>query len=328
MKLKKDDIIKEIFALSVSGYGDFVDRKSEIIANLICGAPTLESLVPMTGAKAGTTVELNMLSTAVTWQGGDCVTTATGTTTLAPRSVAVKRITDREELCLDKLDAKLPMIQKAGARNEELPFAQLFMDLKVANNSKQLEKLAWRGSLTGGTGNLGLADGWIMKAEAETSSLAYYSTITAFTNTNDAYIISKLEAILTNRSDEMREMETTIWCSPAYFSIISKALRTTYGMNGTGVYTNAGAGNLEGRIQEMWYPGENVLIKATHGLSSNDSLFCTFQANLRYVTDMESDKENVELFFDKYHKALVSDIIFSIGFQYEMPEHVIYMKKI
>ncbi len=75
-------------------------------------------------------------------------------------------------------------------------------------------------------------------------------------------------------------------------------------------------------------PGTNVKIMGTYGISGNDSVYCTIEGNRRFGTDLENDKETVELFYDKYHKQLVSDIVFAAGFQVELPSQVIYIKKV
>lgn len=324
MKNKKE-IKDEIFSLDVSAYDTYISNKGELIANLIAGAPTLRTLVPQFGVKANTIEQLNILTTEVKWSTGDCVTGATDSTVIAPREIEAVRLTDREEMCLDKLDAKLPMIQSAGANNQELPFANLYMDLKVAENSFQLEKLVWRGNTSTGTGNLALVDGYLAIADGETGSLGYYATFSGITSGN---AISTIETLINNRTEVMYEMDNVIiWMSQGDFGILSQAIIAAYGISGTGVYLNIGNQNELG-YQEMVYPGTNVRIRGTHGLNSNRSIFATNENNLRYGTDLESDRERVDIFFDKYHRALVSEIIFSFGVQYEFPENVLYIKKV
>ena len=327
--LSKEAVEKEIFALDVTGYSDWTENNGEIIANLIAGAPTLGNLIPMTGVKAGVTAQMNILSTDVTWSATDCIATETGdNTVIAPREVTTTRIADREILCLDNLDAKLPMIQSAGARNEELPFAQLYMDLKVQNNSKQLEKLAWLGD-TAGAGNLALTNGFLKIAAGETGSLAYTATFGAgdlasiASFSNDA--IGTLEIINNNLTAELDEQEEVlVFMSLANAKAAAKDIRDTYGLDATGDYVNSGMQNQNG-FMKFRFPGTNLFICGTHGFNSDGRIFATYQNNLRYATDLESDREQVDLFYDKYHKSLVSDIIFTMGFQYQDPSQVIYL---
>jgi len=311
----KEDLKKEAFALDVSALPDYIDNKGEIVANLIAGAKTLGMLMPQTGIKAGSTERLNILSTDVTWSAGDCVSTETGdNTVIAPRDITTTRLTDRELMCLDVLDAKLPMIQAAGARNEELPFANLFIEEKVKYNSYNLEKLVWQGNVATGTGNLQFVDGFLALAAAE--SIGFEGVYGTDLPANfAARPIEVLEAIAANRTDELYERDDfTVFMNLANYSLLNKDIRDTYGLNATGDYTNTGMENME---QTMVFPGTNIKVVGTHGLNGVDTIFATYMENLRYGTDLENDREDVELFFDKYHKELVSDIVFSIGFQYQ-----------
>lgn len=325
MAKSKKEIKDEIFTNpDLANYADYIGNTGEIVANVIAGAVTLANLIPMTGVKANTTAQLNILSTDVQWTNGNCVATGTGSATvIEPRAISVKRLSDRELLCLDEIDAKLPMIQAAGAKNEELPFSALFMDLKTKANSKELEKAVWQGDTTLLSGNLSKVKGFLKIADAETGALAYYNTFATFIVGNAITIIQEA---LDNRSEAMFEMDNlVIYIDQPKYSILSQAIIAAYGVAGTGVFVNTGVENQTG-IQQMIFPGTTVTIRATHGLNGNGSIFMTNESNLRYATDLESDKESVELFYDKYHKQLVSDIVFSIGFQYEFPENVVYLK--
>jgi hypothetical protein len=311
--------IYENFALTPSGYADYEGRANEVISQIVAGAPTLADLVPQTGIKAGSSTDLNILRTDITWSSANCVSTETGNnTTLKPRNISVVRLSDRELMCLDTLDAKVPQLQRAGAMNDELTFADAFINLKVKQNAKQLEKLAWLGNTSTGSGNLALADGFLAIANGETSDLAYY--VTGSTASTLSTIIADVRVLLNNRTDEMFEMGAILYMSSANANLLSQALVDANLFNFGQVSEN------ENGILSFMFPGTNVIIKGTYGLAGNASFFLTLEGNLRMGTDMENDKENVELFFDKYHKQLVSDIVFAAGFQYEFPEQVVYYK--
>lgn len=323
MKFKIDEIKKEIFSLDVSGYSDFVDRKEEIIADIFASTPTLGDLVPQVGAKAGTTVELNILESETILQNGQCVTDFSGSTTLYPREAKIARITNRKNMCIDKLDAKLPMIMKPGARNEELPFAEQYINLEVANTANLLEKQVWQGDATGSTVNLNNFDGYLKISLGETADLAYYNTFSSFTGTT---AIDVMDEALANRSEKMwDDNDVVAYVSQPFFYALTKAIRSVEGINPTGAYNDSGH---EEQVSKnaIYYPGTSVVVKATQGLNGNNSVFITTQGNLRYLTDLESDKENVDLFFDKYHKELVSDLVFGMAVQYEFADRVILLE--
>ena len=125
------ELEKQAFDIDVSGLPDNIDV-GEVVVNLIAGAPTLAKLVPQTGIKAGSTEQLNILDTDVTWSNGQCVTTETGdNTVITDRNLTTAQITDRELLCLDQVSAKLPMYMAAGADNQDLDFAGLWTNYKI-----------------------------------------------------------------------------------------------------------------------------------------------------------------------------------------------------
>ena len=166
MKNRKEELKKEAFALDPSALPDNIDV-GDVVVNIIAGSSTLETLTPQTGIKAGSTEQLNILDTDVVWSTGNCVSSATGgETTIVPRNLTTTRLTDRELLCLDVLDAKLPMYMAAGANNEDFGFSDLFMQHKIAKNSYQLEKLVWQGD-TAGAGNLSVTDGFLKIAAGD-----------------------------------------------------------------------------------------------------------------------------------------------------------------
>jgi len=313
---------QETFSLDPTALPDYIDNKGDIIVNLISRAQTLAMITPQTGIKAGSTERLNILSTGVVWSDGDCVSSPTGATTvLTPRDISTVRLTDREELCLDLLDAKLPMIQAAGARNEELPFSALYIETKVMENAKALEKLTWQGSIATGAGNLALQDGYLELALQDTGNLGYEQTYGAgdFSAIADfsADPIKAVELFNANMPEEMDDRDDVIFfVSNSNFKALAKDIRDTYGLDATGVFLDSGFENQEGR-RMLKFPGTEIIVMGTHGLSGSDSMFGTYLENLRYGTDLENDKEDVDLFFDKKDKVLVSDVVFSIGYQWQ-----------
>lgn len=316
----KTKLTREDFAIDVSGYADHITDSNEIIADLFAGAPSLVNLMPDTGNKAGDTVQMNILTTDNYWQVGNCVTTFSGDTVITPRSSSMVRISERQTICLDVLDAKLPQLQSIGARNEDLSFAQTFMDLKIAKNSVDLEKLAWRGSITGGTDNLSVQDGWLEIADSETSALGYYSTYTAVSSTN---IITLVREMLDNRPEAIVEEQNILHMSSTLFGFLATAIVDSYGIAGTGLYVNAG----EASTHDMLFPGySNVIIRSTPGIAGNKSMYLTQESNRRYLVDGEHDTEMVEMFFDKVGKQFISDVVFTVAFNVEFPQKVCYMK--
>lgn len=322
----------EQFNVDVSGYSSDVynSRSAEVISNIIASAPVLSRIIPQTGIKANTTAELTILETDVTWSTADCVASETGdNTVLFPREISVVRLTDREEICLDKLDKFLPMLNTPGAQNEDMTFADKFIEMKIKKNALEIQKLAFQGDTTITAGNLRLTDGWLKIASNELSSLNYHRSVTNITGakiTSGALALAAVQDLVANRSDAMYEMgadELVIFLDNHVFDLLAAKYLDDYGVNATGIFENTGYERQAG-IRAMRDPQSGVLILATNGMKEGEA-FMTDWGNLVYGTDLESDKEQVKLFYSDYHEKVVSVIKFAIGFQYKYPERVSYI---
>ncbi len=321
MKFTKQELRNENFGLDVSDYTAYIENKGEIVADIFAGSPTIAGIVPSTGHKAGTTATLNQLDTGLVWQAGNCVSTVSGDTTLSPRTVSVARITDFGDICVKELDSVLPMIMRAGANsNEDLPFSQLFIQTKLNKNSSELEKLLWQGDSASGVGNMSLTDGIYKIADGETSDLGYYSTFGGLTGTS-AEIVTIVRNFVAERSEAIREAENVkIWMSNTDKEKLANALIDVYGIAGTGIFTNTGenTGNFN------WI-GTDIEIVGTPG--GNGSLFMTVHDNIRYATDLENDMEDVDMWYEKKDDSLYHRLSFAVGFTYDYPSQVFYLKK-
>ena len=318
-------ITKEALALDLTGYTDYVDRKIEFIDQIIAGAPTIAEINPIMGVRAGDWVEMPVFNTSVNWQTGNCVNTPTGATTvIKPRLTKIVRLTDREEICLDEFDRVLPMIQKESARNTELPISEMYLNAKVRLNAYWLEKAFYQGDTDLLSGNLSKIDGILKKADSETADLAYYTTFDSFDPSEaEAFI----DSLLANRNEIMREMDNLIIkMDQGKFDILSNALLSKYGIAGTGIYTDFAAMNQVG-MNKFRYKQTNVMVESTHGLNGNGSIIISDVIdNFKYFTSDAKDQYDVQLEYSSYHKRMVSDLVFAMGFDYRRPETVIYAK--
>jgi len=154
------------------------------------------------------------------------------------------------------------------------------------------------------TGNLGYEQTY---GAGDFAAIAYFS----------ADPIGAVELFNANMPEEMDDRDDVIFfVSNSNFKALAKDIRDTYGLDATGVFLDSGFENQEGR-RMLKFPGTEIIVMGTHGLSGSDSMFGTYLENLRYGTDLENDKEDVDLFFDKKDKVLVSDLVFSIGYQWQ-----------
>lgn len=327
-KFTKSEVISEIksanFGLDVSAYETAIENPGELIADMIDNTDVLGMITVSTGHKANTIALKNVIDTDLVGSNSNCDVTRGEETVIAPRETSMKRLSFGESICLDDLDEVLPMIQSAGAKNESLPFANLYIDLKLNKISNLLPKIAFQGDTSLLTGNLRLADGWLKKMDAESASLGYFNDdATAFDATSAIEIVSLL---IDNRTEAMFEDDNLVmFMDQAKFSILRQALVAAYGIYGAGEFVNTGSENQAGK-RAFYFPGTTIKVVSTSGLNGNGSIVLVNPTNLYMNTDLVSDKDNVDLFYDKKSKSLNADIVFTAGFNYDFPGRIGYLK--
>jgi len=324
MKTKKE----YLFDLTVSGTANIDRDKMDIIGDVIANAPTLEGIVPITGVKANNVVEIFSATVETALQSGDCPSAGTASTVLAPRSVKAFRLSDIETLCQDKLDAVLPRVMTAGAKNEDLgTFQNIYMDLKVQSFAKELERGMWSG-VEGGSNvnpNLNIYDGYLEIAANETGALGSYDTFSGVTPAN---AIDTVREMWSSRDEDTLELEGwTLNCGIAdYYTIVTAIVNAFPSTPQT--FQSIGVENELGHM-ESYFPGLALRIKASIGFGSTGDLFMTPNtSNLSYITDLEHDKESAKITYDEVTDKMHFALKMTFAPQYFSPKAVVYRKKV
>lgn len=316
----------ENFGFDVSDYSTAVERSAELITGMLEKNPFFDRITVMPGHKANTIAQLNVMATSVFYSNANCVNSATGdATVIEPRTVNLKRLSEREILCLDDLDAKLPQLQRAGARNTDLSFAQLYVDLKLSEANRQNIKMAWQGDTAiVGTTNLNKVDGWLKRANAEKLEIAYYATTGTVTAAN---VLGLVADLVNNRSELQyeRSADLRIFVDNATFDLISAAYITEHGINATGVFGDTGYQNQTG-VRRMKDPASGIIIEAQGGLDGKGGLFMNTDENFILATDLRSDSEDVSLKYNEFDKSMYYDMVWTAGFTYGLKELVSYIE--
>lgn len=286
--------IEQKFDINLNDYTPIEFNTKEIIADLFGKTPMLSDVKMYTGIKANTLADVNVLTTDVTYDTSNCVADETdGNTNLTKISINVVRFSDREKLCADALDAL--MLSTPGAKNEELLFEEELIAVKSDANRRAIEKIVAQGDISNGDP----IDGYYTQAVAGNAQMTTGVVSTPST------IIDDVEAMINARTDKAFEMGFDIYLSLAEYSMLVMAL------NKDARFVEASVA--EDGSQSFNYPGlDSVIVKGTAGLT-NGKKFGTTRGNLIAGTDLESDRENVEVFFDKVGKQVISDITFALG---------------
>lgn len=146
------------------------DNQDSLISKSLFDAKTQKIIVAdgnlMTEVKSAE--QINVLDTDAVFQaGGTCGFNSSGTTVFTRRAVTIGKIKVQESLCPKTLEAKyLQLKMKAGSIPEEIPFEQVYSELKAGKIAEQLETALWQGDTLSGTANLARFDGLIKLLDA------------------------------------------------------------------------------------------------------------------------------------------------------------------
>ena len=158
-------------AFDVSALANYTkDNQDALISKSLFDAKTQKLIVAdgnvMTEVKSAE--QINVLDTDAVFQaGGTCGFNSSGTTTFTRRAVTVGKIKVHESLCPKTLETKyLQLKMKAGSIPEEIPFEQVYSELKAGKIAEQLETALWQGDTASGTANLARFDGLIKLLDA------------------------------------------------------------------------------------------------------------------------------------------------------------------
>jgi hypothetical protein len=163
------------------------DNQDSLISKSLFDAKTQQLIVSggnvMTEVKSAE--QINVLDTDAVFQaGGTCGFNSSGTTVFTRRAVTIGKIKVHESLCPKTLEAKyLQLKMKAGSIPEEIPFEQVYSELKAGKIAEQLETALWQGDTTSGTANLARFDGLLKLLDASGVVVAANAKLTSGTIT-------------------------------------------------------------------------------------------------------------------------------------------------
>jgi hypothetical protein len=269
-----------------------------------------------------TTTTINILDTDVVFQADGCSRSASGTTTLTQRNLTPGAVAIHEDLCMTDLAAKytaLMLRQGLTAEKEEVPFADLYFEQKVAKVQKAIEVADWQGDTTSGTANLNKYDGLVKIIGAATAINGNPTGITVATGITNANVIG----ILTGMAELMSED-----------TMDADDLKLFVGMDTFLKYQKAIAdGNYFHYVVEGGYTAElpligfpNVTVCATPGLSglSAGNCFLMRASNIYIGVDLPEEESNdVRSWYDQNDRIFKVTMAFRRAVNVAFPDQVV-----
>ena len=280
----------------VSGLPAYVQENKEMLIKnfALIGGGTRSRISIQTGVKSSAAI--NFLEVNPTLQDGNvCGFTAQGDVTLTQRVIETKTKKVNLEICPETLRGKYAeYLISTNSTPAALPFEQYIMEGLSNSLNKTIEKAIWQGE-----GDV--------KGFAQTIDGAVEVTATG-----DIY--DEIEAVYMAIPEEALAYGAEIYVSPSdYRKFLLALVKKNY-------FHYASAS--EAAPSEFFFPGTDAKVVKTDGLAGTNVIYGTFAKNLFYGCDMESDSEDIKVWWsddDQVYKVLAK---WNMGTQVAFPNLV------
>lgn len=237
--------------------------------------------------------------------GSGCAFNPLDEINLTQREINTAAIKVDGQICPETLLGKYAeYLVRVNATENELPFERYIIDMLVAQINKKIETLIWQGDTSGSD----LIDGFLTQFAADGSVVPV--SIGAGTSAYEG-----IQAVYMALTDEAMERGAYIFVSPSIYKafiqdLISLNFSAYAGPNGT-------------NPDEFMFPGSNVRVVRTAGLTGSLQIVGTFGDNLVYGTDMENDNEDVDLWWSQDDRVFKYEVKWNSGVAYHFPDQVV-----
>lgn len=290
----------------VSSLPAYVKTNEDLIVKsfALVGTETRRRIGLQTGIKKD--AYLNYLDLTPSFQdGAGCGFNPLDSITLSQREISTATIKVNGEICPETLLGKYAeYLVRVSATENDLPFEQYIIDTLVAQINKGIESMIWTASISGGD----LINGFLAQMGADTDVLTESITAgtSAYEGINQVYMAIPEEAL---------ERGAAIFVSPAIFrAFVSDLVALNY-------YHYAGP--MAEAPNEFVFPGSDVRVIKTPGLSGSLKIVGTFPENLVYGTDGENDSESVDLWWSQDNRDFRYEVKWNSGVAYHFPDQIV-----
>ena len=283
---------------TVSGLTAYIAQSKDLlIKKLALGRGTRERISIQTGVKFKE--HLHILDVAPALASGlDCGFTGAGTATLTERLIECPALKVNMEICPENLIGKYAeYLVRLNANENSLPFEEYLMDGIIDGINRQIETMIWLGDKTNQSSDpvKKWIDGFITIAAASVSAS---TGVVGESIASGKTAYEGLLQVYASMTENTLERGGVIFVSPAIYRAF---MQDMVALN----FYHYNPGNEEAK--EFPLPGTDVKVIRTEGLAGSLKVLGTYAANLYYGCDMESDNEDIKVWFsddDQVYKLL------------------------
>lgn len=297
---------------NLAGLSTYTDEVGGLLlAEAVVKGKTAELGYVQSGIKG--TQAINLLTSTLNVQDGSCGWNSSGSTTFTQRDITVCNLKVNESLCpADLNEYWAGQFLNAGSYNENVPFEQQIADLKVKQIQKYIEDKLWK-ALPASSGGTDCFTGFygLFSTSAATPVNMVVSPTTAFTSSNMLQIVDEVIATLPDKVQEDNDL--CVMMSMANYRKYTVGLRSANYFH----YSPEEAGT----EFITFHPGTNIRVVGLPGMSSTNQVVCGKTSELIIGTDLMTDSERLEIFYDKNDDEVRVRCNFKIGAQIPFPSN-------
>ena len=279
----------------------------ELLVKSVIAGSTAEYVTVKEGIKYKEPLNLQEIDLVIQ-DGRGCVTTESGSVTYTQRDIEVCQRSSHDGLCLRDLDTKyIGLLGPAGSYPETYAFAEEYASQLVANFQKKNDIFLWTATTAGGD----CIDG--LNTLLASGSGATYVSQSAPTSDN---IIDQIDAQLENLAVDVQDRDDlTVFMSIANFRKYIVGLRKANNY----FYDPASVEN-RGSLMSARHPFANLTVVGTVGLAGTNRIVTGPARHIVVGTDLVSDLDNFQLWYDINGDKLKHRIVTKLGVQVAYPE--------
>ena len=283
------------------------ESRDLIIKNFaLVGSDTRRRIGLRTGIKSGE--HLPFLDFNLVLQSGSgCGFNPLDEATLTQKTVNVVALKHDGQLCPETLIGKYAeYLVRINATENDLPYEAYLMDVMGREVNKVIEKLIWQGNTTSGQGNMAMLNGFLAQFAGDTDVL---------TATAGADIYASVQNVYMAMPDETLDRGGMIFISPANYRAFLQA------MVAKNYYHYAGPN--DAAPETFVFPGSDVVVVKTPGRAGSNAIVGTFADNLTYLTDVDGDEVDVDLWWSQDDRLFKWQVKWTSGVAYYFPAQIV-----
>ena len=279
----------------------------EFLVKSVIAGSTAEYVTVKEGIKYKEPLNLQEIDLVIQ-DGQGCVTTPSGSVTYTQRDIQVCQRSSFDGLCLRDLDSKyIGLLGPAGSYPETYAFVEEYASQLVANFQKKNDEFIWTASPVTGDCTEGLT------GLLASGSGATYVSESVPTSDNIGDIVDRqLEALSVDVQDRD---DLTVFMSIANFRKYIVWLRNT-----NNYFFDMNSVENRGSLMSMKHPFANLTVVGTVGLSGLNNIVTGPARQIVIGTDLISDLDNFQLWYDINGDQLKHRIVTKLGVQVAYPE--------